>query len=387
MNSMTKHILFILTTLLFMSGCNTSPQKGNGILPEIKTNQAPDEKEIIFQEIAEKITYIPLETNDTMLIRGVFLSICAEGIAVMYQSDGRVYLFDNNGKAQGSICRKGGGAEEYAGMQQAVVDWKRNELFVLDYKSHVKVYDLAGNYKRTLPIKVKIRDREMYPYTDQYLVFFKEVPDTEIGQAKVNFPPYQPIMLLDKDTGETTTLPHTKTSNASIRLSSGWVNNNALYVSGQSVYLSDISSDTIYRLHPSKHEAIPIMARTPSVKSQDGEYSLINLEGMTSRYAFLRRTDKHIKGKASNHIQEWMYDFQTKETFFPTFRNEDYPSMKLDAHALIHCRGEDNCLYMKLEAYDLVEALEKGELNGELQTIAKELTEDDNPVIMKVRLK
>ena len=106
---MTKHILFILTTLLFMSGCNTSPQKGNGSLPEIKTNQTPNEKEIIFQEIAEKITYIPLETNDTMLLRGVFLSICTEGIAVMHQSDGRVYLFDYNGKAQGSICRKGGG--------------------------------------------------------------------------------------------------------------------------------------------------------------------------------------------------------------------------------------------------------------------------------------
>ena len=144
-----KHILPFLTTLLLMAGCNTSPQKGTGCLPKIKVNQTPDEKEIIFQEIAEEINYIPLETNDTMLLRGVFISIGIEGIAVMHQTDGRIFLFDSKGIAQGSISRKGGGPLEYVGMQQAVVDWKRNELFELDYKPHVKVYDLNGNYKRT----------------------------------------------------------------------------------------------------------------------------------------------------------------------------------------------------------------------------------------------
>ena len=322
-----------------------------------------------------------------MLLRGIFLSVCGEGIAVMYQSDGRVFLFDGNGKAKGSIYRKGSGPEEYVGMQQAVVDWKRNELFVLDYKPHVKVYDLSGNYKRTLPLSFKVRDREMYLYSDQYLVLFKEVPDTEIGERDKDFEPYQPVMLLDKTTSEIIALPYTKTSNTSIRLSSGWVNNNALYASGRSIYLSDASSDTIYRLHPSEHTAVPFMARTPSLHSIDGEHFVLNLEGKTKRYAFLRRTDKDIKGKASQHMQEWMYDYQTGEICLPVFKNEDYPSLKLDAHHLIHCHGEDNYLYIKLEAYELIEASENDELNGELQSIAQKLTEDDNPVLMKVKLK
>ena len=58
-----------------------------------------------------------------------------------------------------------------------------------------------------------------------------------------------------------------------------------------------------------------------------------------------------------------------------------------NAHHLIHCHGEDNCLYVKLEAYELIEALENDELSGELQSIAKRLAEDDNPVLMKVKLK
>ena len=382
-----KHILPFLIALLLMTGCDTSSQKDNTCFPEIKVSKTPDEKEITFQEMAEEINYLPLETNDTMLLRGVFLSVCNEGIAVMYQSDGRVFLFDGNGKARGSICRKGGGPEEYVGMQQAVVDWKRNELFVLDYKPHVKVYDLNGNYKRTFPLSFKVRDREMYPYSDQYMVLFKEVPDTEIGEADKEFAPYQPVILLDKTTGEIIALPYTKTSNTSIRLLSGWVNNNALYASGRNIYLSDVSSDTIYRLHPSEHKAVPFMVRTPPLKSIDGELFVLNLEGNTSRYAFLRRTDKDIRGKASLHMQEWMYDYQTGETFLPVFKNEDYPSRKLDAHHLIHCHGEDNCLYVKLEAYELIEALENDELSGELQSIAQRLTEDDNPVLMKVKLK
>lgn len=41
---------------------------------------------------------------------------------------------------------------------------------------------------------------------------------------------------------------------------------------------------------------------------------------------------------------------------------------------------------MKLEAFELIEALENGELNGELKSIAEGLQEDDNPVLMVVKL-
>lgn len=58
-NSTMKHILPLLTALLLMAGCSTSPHKDNDCLPEIKVNQTPDKKEITFQEIAENISYIP----------------------------------------------------------------------------------------------------------------------------------------------------------------------------------------------------------------------------------------------------------------------------------------------------------------------------------------
>ena len=42
---------------------------------------------------------------------------------------------------------------------------------------------------------------------------------------------------------------------------------------------------------------------------------------------------------------------------------------------------------VEFEAIDLVEALEAGELSGELKTVAEGLKEDDNPVLMVVKFK
>lgn len=185
----------------------------------------------------------------------------------------------------------------------------------------------------------------------------------------------------DKESGETLSLPHLKSSNASIR-----VNNYALYASGKQFYLSDISSDTIYRVHTPEQQPEATIVRTPPVKSLEGSNFFINMEGAT----FFLRTDKKIKisqrRDAFQHMQGWMYDRQTRKTCLPLFRNDDYVSLKLDAHALIHCHSEENCLYAKLEAFDLIEALENDELSGELKSIAEGSQEDDNPVLMVVKL-
>ena len=42
---------------------------------------------------------------------------------------------------------------------------------------------------------------------------------------------------------------------------------------------------------------------------------------------------------------------------------------------------------MKMEAFQLIEALEAGQLSGKLKTIAQGLKEDDNPVLMLVKFK
>lgn len=49
--------------------------------------------------------------------------------------------------------------------------------------------------------------------------------------------------------------------------------------------------------------------------------------------------------------------------------------------------GEKDCVYQTLESFALKEALEEGQLEGSLKTVAQGLDEDDNPVIMVVRFR
>ena len=52
--------------------------------------------------------------------------------------------------------------------------------------------------------------------------------------------------------------------------------------------------------------------------------------------------------------------------------------------------GSEMCIrdsYQTLESFALKEALEEGQLEGSLKTVAQGLDEDDNPVIMVVRFR
>ena len=67
-------------------------------------------------------------------------------------------------------------------------------------------------------------------------------------------------------------------------------------------------------------------------------------------------------------------------------------SQSIKSHGVIQplivtANGDRYTGYEDYEAMDLLEALEAGELSGELKTIAEGLKEDDNPVLMVVKFK
>jgi hypothetical protein len=82
-----------------------------------------------------------------------------------------------------------------------------------------------------------------------------------------------------------------------------------------------------------------------------------------------------------------MYDRQEKAFSGYTVYNGDYSIKKeiyMNALKLVNHEIES---WQPLEAHQLVEAYEKGELKGKLKEIAATLDEDSNPVIMLVKHK
>ena len=81
-----------------------------------------------------------------------------------------------------------------------------------------------------------------------------------------------------------------------------------------------------------------------------------------------------------------MYDKQEKTIFKYTMYNDDFSNKRrisLESPPVNH----EIVTWQRLEAYQLVEAYEKGELKGKLKDIAAEMDEEDNPVIMLVKHK
>jgi len=82
-----------------------------------------------------------------------------------------------------------------------------------------------------------------------------------------------------------------------------------------------------------------------------------------------------------------MYDRRDRTIYEYTIYNDDYSS-KITVNMSRPTRNDEIAFWQKIESYQLVEALEKGELkNDKLKEIAAKLDVEDNPVIMLVKHK
>jgi hypothetical protein len=82
-----------------------------------------------------------------------------------------------------------------------------------------------------------------------------------------------------------------------------------------------------------------------------------------------------------------MYDKQEKAFWGYNVYNGDYSIKKeIYMNVLRPANGEIES-WQILEAHQLIESYEKGELKGKLKEIAATLDEDDNPVIMLIKHK
>ena len=109
---------------------------------------------------------------------------------------------------------------------------------------------------------------------------------------------------------------------------------------------------------------------------------------ITDNYYFITTVKKEFNiekmtGYPSTHL---IYDKKEKALFKFTLYNDDYTNKEKVVLNTNSLSGEISML-KALEAADLVEAYENGELKGRLKEIAAELDEEANPVIMLVKHK
>jgi hypothetical protein len=364
-----------------------------GDLAEINISRTYPERELYLQDIAE-VEYIPLETNDNTLIgvsRTVYVS--DNYIIIINVMSGDVLVFDGKGKSKFSFNHKGQSGTEYIYINAIAFDEKAKELFISDRSSAVPkflVYAEDGTFKRSLPIPPDFSPRDMFSFDDATLlvydefglnndqysnkpyVFISKNDGTVVDTLGIHLPVRvsNRVMIEVEINGQTGIAPLT------IR-----INNNRSY--GKNFLIADWSSDTLYRLTPTK-ELQPVIVRTPSVQKSDPKIVLSN-ELITNKYIFFTKAVfdfEAVKKTRSIPTMNLAYDFETGQLNEYKLINKDYEVGNVGFEEAI---TPENTGVYRLDVPKLFEADETGKVKGVLKELLKTLDEEDNPVLVKVR--
>ena len=192
-----KTFSFIGVTILFVvTGCGGSHSSTDEFITVDVNESYSTKKELVLQDFMD-VEYIPLETNDEFINRACVQAVGEKYIIVTnFYDDGNIFVYGRNGKAIRKINHKGQGGEEYVSMRSVSLDEENNEIFINDhYKKRIKVYDLEGNFKRSLKQKTEGDSQfywEIFNYDKENLICYDEI-NAEI-----------PFLLVSKQEGSIT---------------------------------------------------------------------------------------------------------------------------------------------------------------------------------------
>lgn len=383
-----KRINLICVSILFViAGCKQSNNQNEGLITVDVMANYP-KKELILQDFMD-VEYIPLETNDEFINQGFVQAVGKDIILVKNRmNDGDIFVYDRNGKAIRKINHKGQGSEEYINILGITLDEDNGEMFVNSSSAkRVLVYDLEGNFKRSFRHKEGTRYNYIYNFDWGNLICYDGFFNVDdVGNM-------QPLMIISKQDGSITKeiqIPF-KEKKLTVVMSKD-IANDRVAISGPSYnypiipslgswIIVEPSSDTIYK-YLTDYSMVPLIVRTPMIQSMDPEVFLFP-SILTDRYYFMKAVEKVYNFEKQQGFPsiDLMYDRSEKAIFEYTVYNDDFSNRKQVNMASIPLNHEI-ATWQLLQAHQLVEAYEKGQLKGKLKEIAATLNEESNPVIM-----
>ena len=419
------HIIILLS--FFLLSCQSSSSKRTKISDQvtntiiesvqlsfplhIELEQKYPQKNINLQDIAQ-IEYIPLETNDDVLLESALQLVYVgdDYYVICNQKQGDVFFFEKDGKFRHKFNNKGNSGKEYNSVASCTFDELNREIFIVDYleRRRILVYTEEGQYLRTLPFPSMEYLCDIYDFDEQTLLAYYPVrfrQETILDMKDKGIDSQKPYVFISKQDGrllDRVDITFSKRISPTLLIStdpfrfmsiSNSASNNA-YKLGREFIIADMSSDTIYTLN-NKRQLSPLLIRSPSVF--DSEPFLISAFGMktdhfiyiyTMAYDFKLAEESVKNGTAfSPKITDFLYDLRTGEVCEPYFINQDYPSRNNSIEiGRAYIKSENTSVQLRFSER-LVEALEKGELKGKLKEVAETLRVDDNPVLMVMRFK
>ncbi len=242
-----KFLLYILLGY-FSFSCNerkTIKNVNQSIIElNIRSIIAENEKEVKLSKIARNIKFIPLETNESCLLRGVNNIYLSENY--IFITDSQVlYQFNNSGKFIRQIGKPGKGPGEHGRNIKFTIDEFNKEIYILSYATLINIFDLeSGIYKRSLEIKLDIAN--FYTFPKGKITFFTR--DSNIRNLKSSL--VEVFLFNNEGTLEDSILNTSRTENKSnsVAFPTSYINNNLFYVYHYKDTLFYLTKD--FKKHP-----------------------------------------------------------------------------------------------------------------------------------------
>ncbi len=337
-------------------------------------------KEIMLNELASDIRYVPLETTDDCLMNNEFYIMQYTGEDIITSG---IFHFDKNGKFLNKIGSKGQGPEEYLQGLFAFGDWKNKLLYVQNWTT-LTCYGFDGTFVRSVPTP-QLNMGAAGLFDENHILYSNDIYYAD----KAN--PIQ-LYMVDSQNGKTVSkwrghLEENKKYGMIL------TSRDFMYNYDNSLFYKQALENVIFKiLSPKKRQLvykfdcsgkdIDVSADEVDPKKRF-QFLSVYWAKETAQYLFVNYGMKNISRLG-------IYDKEKK-----TFTNvtiKDNLAGGYDIHPA--WTSDDNHLLMVYYAGGLLQDKEKRYSTGllperkkELDELLKNIKEDDNPVVILVTLK
>ena len=385
---MKKTTIYLMALcMIVFSACTNQQKENNGPLPVADFEKEYPEKDLLVSEHAD-VEYVRLETTDEVLLDGIaslYLSVTDRFIVTNNMKEGRIFVFDRQGKHLHNFMRKGQSGEEFVFANRVRVDDKAEEIFVLDTRNKVLVYTLDGKFKRVLDIPKGMKADDLWNYDDEWLLSYDSYNLDRENQPCAE----QPFFLLSKKDGSVKRIEVNAKDRIGPRIyfeKNGQkavmsVSFNYIYKNGDEFVLGELGNDTVFMLK--QGNVSPLLVRTPGSKAKE-------VRSMMS--APLKLGDYIGVAEAPKKLELENTKFATKDVFLNLKTGEGcILGLKDDVnfveptgirHSNERVEAPKNHILWMPDTDRLFQWKEEGKLKGKLAEMLEDMSEDANPILI-----
>ena len=379
--------LLVALCMMGFSACSTQ-QKGNeGPLPVADFTKEYPAKDWLVSEHAD-VEYVRLETTDEVLldnIASIYLSVTDRYIVTNNMREGRIFVFNRQGKHLHNFMKKGNSGEEFVYAKVVRVDDKAEEIFVLDTRNKVLVYTLDGKFKRVLDIPKDMLADDLWNYDDEWLLSYDSY-----NLDRGNLPcAEQPFFLLSKKDGSVKRIDVNAKDRIGPRIyfqqgdKKGVmsVSFNYIYKNGDEFVLGELGNDTVFMLK--QGEVSPLLVRTPGSKDKDVR-SMMCVPLKLGDYIGVSEAPKKLDLENTKFMTNNVFlNLKTGESCALSLKDDvNFTEPTGIRHFSERVEAPKNHILWMPDTDKLFQWKEEGKLKGKLAEMLDDMVEDDNPILI-----